>query len=65
MTNEQEKMLESLRDRIEASVENCEPKWNGEPQDWFSFSTEDMHIDKGVLTIYGNFYEYIYTPSEW
>jgi hypothetical protein len=60
MTDKQDEMVKSIINKIDKAVEDCEPDYNGEPQDWYNFSTEDLTFEENNLIVNGYFYEYIY-----
>jgi hypothetical protein len=64
MSDEDEETLKSVIAKVDKAIEDCEPNYNGEPQDWYNFSTEDLTIVDNVLKVQGYFYEYIYRVGE-
>jgi hypothetical protein len=64
MTDKEEEIQKVLMEKVDEYVNDFEPNWNGEPQDWFGFNNADDIIEGNELVINLDNYEYIYTDSE-
>lgn len=64
MTDKEEEIQKVLMEKVDEYVNDFEPDWNGEPQDWFTFENGDDIIEGNELVINLDNYEYIYTDSE-
>lgn len=67
MTDKLEEIEKSILELVNNEAQNFEPKWTGEPQDWYTYRTEedeDFINEKNQLVINIDNYEYVYTDSE-
>ena len=64
MTDKEEEIQKALMEKVDEYVNDFEPDWNGEPQDWFRFENGDDIIEGKELIFNLDNYEYIYTDSE-
>ena len=52
---------------VDNKTQSFEPDWTGEPQDWYTYRTEeddDFINEENQLVINIDNYEYVYTDSE-
>jgi hypothetical protein len=64
MTDREEEIQKGIIEKVDEYINDFEPNWNGEPQDWFGFNNADDIIEGNELVINLDNYEYIYTDSE-
>ena len=64
MTDKDEEIQKGIIEKIDSAVEDFEPDWGGEPQDWYNFENGEEILRGNKLIINMTNYEYIYTDSE-
>lgn len=68
MSDKLEEIEKSILELVNNKTQSFEPDWNGEPQDWYTYRTEeddDFINEENQLVINIDNYEYVYTDSEW
>ena len=63
MTDKEEEIQKVLIEKVDEYVNDFEPDWTGEPQDWFRFNNADDIIEGNQLLIDLDNYEYVYRDS--